>query len=41
MNDLRTADMNTWLEGLLENYTVTMGDTSYMRKNISLSSSSN
>ena len=41
VNDLRTADMNTWLEGLLENYTVTMGDTSYMRKNISLSSSSN
>ena len=39
VNDLRTADMNTWLEGLLENYTVTMGDTSYMRKNISLSSS--
>lgn len=41
VNDLRTADMNTWLEGLLEDYTVTMGDTSYMRKNISLSTSSN
>lgn len=41
VNDLRTADMNTWLEGLLEGYTVTMGDTSYMRKNISLSTSSN
>lgn len=41
VNDLRTADMNTWLDGLLEDYTVTMGDTSYMRKNISLSTSSN
>lgn len=41
VNDLRTADMNTWLEGLLEDYTVTMGDTSYMRKSISLSTSSN
>lgn len=41
VNDLRTADMNTWQEGLLKDYTVTMGDTSYMRKNISLSTSSN
>ena len=41
VNDLRTADMNTWLEGLLGDYTVTMGDTSYMRKDISLSTSSN
>lgn len=41
VNDLRTADMNTWQEGLLKDYTITMGDTSYMRKNISLSTSSN
>lgn len=38
-NELKTADMNSWLEDLLENYTVTIGDTSYMHKDISLSSS--
>ena len=38
-NDLRTADMETWFQGLLENYAITMGDTSYMRKNITLSRS--
>ena len=36
-NDLRTEDMQTWMDGLLENYPITMGDTSYMRKNIVLS----
>ena len=29
--------MQTWMDGLLENYPITMGDTSYMRKNITLS----
>ena len=38
-NDLRTEDMQTWMDGLLENYPITMGDTSYMRKNIVLSTS--
>lgn len=36
-SDLRTEDMQTWMDGLLENYPITMGDTSYMRKNITLS----
>lgn len=36
-NDLRNADMETWFQGLLENCTVTIGDTSYMRKDIVLS----
>lgn len=36
-NDLVNADMSTWLQGLLENYPITMGDTSYMRKSIVLS----
>ena len=36
-NDLRTADMNTWFDNLAESYTVTMGNTSYMRKGIVLS----
>ena len=40
-NDLRTTDMENWFQGLIENYTVTMGDTSYMRKDITLSTSSN
>ena len=34
---LRTEDMNTWYQGLTESYTVTMGDTSYLRKDITLS----
>ena len=38
-NDLRTEDMQTWMDGLLEDYPITMGDTSYMRKNIVLSTS--
>lgn len=38
-NDLRNADMETWFQGLLENYTITMADTSYMRKDITLSHS--
>ena len=38
-NDLRNADMETWFQGLLENYTITMADTSYMRKDITLSRS--
>ena len=38
-NDLKDADMNSWTESLLENYTITVGDTSYMRKDITLSSS--
>ena len=38
-SDLRTEDMQTWMDGLLENYPITMGDTSYMRKNITLSTS--
>ena len=38
-NDLRTEDMQTWMDSLLENYPITMGDTSYMRKNIVLSTS--
>ncbi|MGM9604567.1 MAG: peptidylprolyl isomerase [Faecousia sp.] len=37
VNDMRNTDMETWFQGLLENYTVTMGDTSYMRKDIVLS----
>lgn len=36
-NDLRSADMETWYHSLIDNYTVTMGDTSYMRKDIVLS----
>ena len=40
-NDLRTTDMENWFQGLIEDYTVTMGDTSYMRKDITLSTSSN
>lgn len=36
-NNLINTDMETWFQGLLENYTITMGDTSYMRKNIVLS----
>lgn len=38
-NDLKDADMDSWTESLLENYTITVGDTSYMRKDITLSSS--
>ena len=29
--------MQTWFQGLVDQYTVTMGDTSYMRKDIVLS----
>lgn len=36
-NELRSSDMEAWYSALLENYTVTMGDTSYMRKDIVLS----
>ena len=38
-NDLKYADMDSWTGSLLENYTITVGDTSYMRKDITLSSS--
>lgn len=38
VNDLRNTDMETWYHGLLESCTVTMGDTSYMRKDIVLGS---
>lgn len=37
VNNLRNTDMENWYQGLVENYTVTMGDTSYMRKDIVLS----
>lgn len=37
VNDLTSSEMEAWYQGLLENYTVTMGDTSYMRKDIVLS----
>ena len=37
VNDLISSEMEAWYQGLLENYTVTMGDTSYMRKDIVLS----
>lgn len=35
-NELINTDMETWFQGLLESYTITMGDTSYMRKDIVL-----
>ena len=37
VNNLRNTDMENWYQSLVENYTVTMGDTSYMRKDIVLS----
>ena len=37
VNDLRNADMESWYQGLLDNCTVTNGDTSYIRKDIVLS----
>ena len=37
VNDLRNADMESWYQGLLDNCTVTKGDTSYIRKDIVLS----
>ena len=37
VNNLISSDMETWFQNLLENYTITMGDTSYMRKDIVLS----
>ena len=36
-NDLRSDDMEVWYHSLIDNYTVTLGDTSYMRKDIVLS----
>lgn len=36
-NALRSEDMETWYHSLVDSYTVTMGDTSYMRKDIVLS----
>ena len=36
VNDLISSDMETWFQNLLENYTITMGDTSYLRKDIVL-----
>ena len=36
-SNLRTTDMDTWFDNLVESYTVTMGNTSYMRKGIVLS----
>ncbi len=36
-NNLINTDMQTWFQGLVDQYTVTMGDTSYMRKDIVLS----
>ena len=37
VNELISSDMEAWSQELLESYTVTMGDTSYMRKDIVLS----
>ena len=37
VNNLRNTDMENWYQSLVENYTVTMVDTSYMRKDIVLS----
>lgn len=36
VNELISSDMEAWSQELLESYTVTMGDTSYMRKDIVL-----
>ena len=37
-NALRSADMESWYNGLIEGTGLTMGDTSYMRKDIALNS---
>lgn len=37
VNELISNDMEAWSQELLESYTITMGDTSYMRKDIVLS----
>ena len=37
VNELISSDMEAWSQELLESYTITMGDTSYMRKDIVLS----
>lgn len=37
VTDLKNADMENWYQGLLDQYTVTMADTSYIRKDIVLS----
>ena len=37
VNELISSDMEAWSQELMESYTVTMGDTSYMRKDIVLS----
>lgn len=37
VNELISSDMEAWSQELLESYTVTMGNTSYMRKDIVLS----
>ena len=37
-NTLRSADMESWYNGLIEGTALTMGDTSYMRKDIALNS---
>ena len=37
VNDLKNTDMENWYQGLLENCPITMGDTSYMHKDIVLS----
>ena len=37
VNDLTSTDMDSWYQGLLENYPITMGDTSYLRKDLVLS----
>ena len=36
-NNLRSEDMEAWYTALVEQYPVTMGDTTYMRKDIVLS----
>lgn len=37
VNDLKTEDMEAWYNGLLENLQETMGDTSYIRKDLTFS----
>ena len=37
VNELISSDMEAWSQELLESYSITMGDTSYMRKDIVLS----
>ena len=37
VNDLTNSDMESWYQGLLDACPITMGDTTYMRKDIVLS----